>query len=730
MILALPGCRRAGGSVSPEDPDPSTTTDPAAPTPDSPPTEPMALGLADSYACMQREGRLLCWGRTVLLPDGETARPEGLMEMPVSGVDQFAVGSDRVCVIADASLRCWGHDPEESTPPLEEGTTEPIEEVFAVLDPASVQIHNWGVCALDHGGALTCWTDEESDDDYHDEEEEPPWMEQHDMAKDLSSFAMGDRFACGILRGGGIECWGEDPLHVREADHDYDVCLESLEYEECDDEYDECDEYDPEEGCDDEYEAQLAAGWNEGIAIEGIPDPRSLVAGDMFACALTRSGRVFCWGSGSSGELGHGALADSQSPVPVTGLDDAIALAAGADHACAVREDGTVVCWGDDRKAAVGAKGQGTARPVTVPEISDALDVVLTKDLSCAITRTGVPRCWGHDARQRVAGRNKPTKIPTVSLEGVTGLVPFGKNSCASGPKGALHCWGRYDLATKEGVPSFARPRRTPHQGIATLTTRGPCALTTSGEARCWRAFNEMTQGGPSTLVVGGAVTLGAGKSHTCAATEGGRVRCWKERSGKAPIPTPVPGLDAIVDMAVGTRWGCGVRRDGGMDCWMLEASSTVVPTRVPRLSSAAEVTTTGSEFCVRTTEGRVRCWTQDGLSEPSFDHPIEGVEALTAGSDHTCALTGGEVWCWGSNSDGQLGSAAQGSSAGAVRVPELPHVVEIAAGDTHTCARNKDGAVRCWGRGAEGQLGRPPSSHITRPAPLLPDNWETALHR
>ncbi|KAJ1482869.1 regulator of chromosome condensation 1/beta-lactamase-inhibitor protein II, partial [Baffinella frigidus] len=92
----------------------------------------------------------------------------------------------------------------------------------------------------------------------------------------------------------------------------------------------------------------------------------------------------------------------------------------------------------------------------------------------------------------------------------------------------------------------------------------------------------------------------------------------------------------------------------------------------------------------------------------------------LALGSAHTCALLdNGELKCWGLNVDGQLGvgdteNRGDGANEMGVDLPSVDvgsgwTVVEVAAGDLHTCARLENGAaraVKCWGDNFYGQLG------------------------
>ena len=81
---------------------------------------------------------------------------------------------------------------------------------------------------------------------------------------------------------------------------------------------------------------------------------------------------------------------------------------------------------------------------------------------------------------------------------------------------------------------------------------------------------------------------------------------------------------------------------------------------------------------------------------------------ALAIGASHSCAITNsGGVICWGANNYGQLGDGTNAQRLTPVNVVGLSSgVVQISAGENHTCARTNAGAVYCWGRNSYGGLG------------------------
>ena len=92
------------------------------------------------------------------------------------------------------------------------------------------------------------------------------------------------------------------------------------------------------------------------------------------------------------------------------------------------------------------------------------------------------------------------------------------------------------------------------------------------------------------------------------------------------------------------------------------------------------------------------------------------GVIQISAGGSHTCAVTdNGSALCWGSNESGQLGNGTTTDSTMPVPVTELDSgVVQISAGESHTCAVKDDGSAWCWGSDEHGNLGHGASGGIT----------------
>lgn len=111
---------------------------------------------------------------------------------------------------------------------------------------------------------------------------------------------------------------------------------------------------------------RVLGGWV--AAGEGV---RALAVSDACTAAVTSEGRLYTWGSGRSGQLGHGDVLPAPAPRLVRGLGwprvRVVAVSAGPHHTGAVAADGRLYCWGDGQVrvgvcVCVCGGGEGRAR--------------------------------------------------------------------------------------------------------------------------------------------------------------------------------------------------------------------------------------------------------------------------------------------------------------------------------------------------------------------------------
>jgi cysteine-rich repeat protein len=484
----------------------------------------------------------------------------------------------------------------------------------------------------------------------------------------------------------------------------------------------------------------------------------ALTTGYQHTCAVLASGAVWCWGNGAYGRLGNGATANQSSPVQVTGVTTAVAVSAGELHSCARLADGTARCWG---RGANGRLGNGatadSSTPVTVTGLTGAAQLQTGSDFNCARLGDATVRCWGAGAYGRLGNGLTTDQTTPVTVTGLTDAQQLGlgwDHACAIVTDGHARCWG-YGANGRRGDNTTTSTQSTP-TWVALLTDAVAiaggldytCAVLADGTGRCW-GRNTYGQLGDGTSGVDrltpvtvkkltGATDITSGYVHACARHESGGVRCWGETaSGRVGdgqgstdrlTPALVGGLAAAVDLGIGYDHACAVFADGGAWCWgyggngrrgdgaTSETQST--PRWVEGAWDAVHVAAGLNHSCGLFASGKVRCWGHNGSGELGDGTVTQRLTPVTinvpaaveiwAGYDHTCArLANGTARCWGDGSQGQLGDGNKVDHYLPVSVAGLgAKVVEISAGQHHTCALLSDSSIHCFGLNDYGQLG------------------------
>jgi alpha-tubulin suppressor-like RCC1 family protein len=336
-------------------------------------------------------------------------------------------------------------------------------------------------------------------------------------------------------------------------------------------------------------------------------------------------------------------------------------------------------------------------------------------------------------------------------VETIRRMAVGGGHVCAIRSNGSLWCRGAgYGGQLGDGTMPVGRaaPGPVPALGNAVIAAAGgpghTMAVTADRSLWLW-GNNLVHQLGDGTKVnryvpwqspsfAGVAVSASAGHDATCALKTDGTVWCWGENfygqlgdgtSMPRSTPVQVKGLADVTQLAVSvaSQSACARKIDGSVWCWGATLARTeftdfqTTPVRVLAIgNSAAQVAVSGNA-CVRKLDGTLWCWGSnfagylgDG-TETRRPTPVQitsvgnTVADVGVGPNHTCVLKlDNSVWCWGHNLQGQLGNGTDVKSLTAVEVTALGHsVVEIAVGDSLTCARKTDESIWCWGSGADG---------------------------
>ena len=509
-----------------------------------------------------------------------------------------------------------------------------------------------------------------------------------------------------------------------------------------------------------------------GARASGEPDAAagtlaiSIGSGKRHSCALTDTGDVECWGANGTGQLGNGTVVDSSAPVQVNGLDGTVtAVAVGGDHTCALTKTGKVECWGWNRFGQLGDRTHVERHePTGVRGLeSGAAAISAGGAHACALLSGGGVECWGANRYGQLGDGTDMHRSTPVRVRGLSGEVVAvsagGRHTCALTAAGTVECWGANYWGQLGDGTVERRLKAVVVEGLADAAVAisagrfFTCAVLRSGRVACWGA-NFLAQLGddplpysPVPLEVDGldhpAVAVSAGARHACALTTEALVECWGANGygqrgdpafGSSSAPFTVGNLGpSTLAVSAGSYHTCALDADGSIACWgsnfygqLGNGSLFHSPAPVPTtgLSGRAALVTSGEgHTCALTETSLVECWgwnrfgqLGDGLL---VDQPragaVSGLQAAgtaAAGGRHTCALLRSQsdtasVVCWGANHRGQLGGGTAARSSIPKLVKDLAaSAVAVSAGARHTCAVIITGVAECWGANEHGQLG------------------------
>jgi prepilin-type N-terminal cleavage/methylation domain-containing protein len=201
------------------------------------------------------------------------------------------------------------------------------------------------------------------------------------------------------------------------------------------------------------------------VSTSGVLSGRTVTAissGYLHTCAIA-DGQAFCWGGGTSAQLGNGASSNSNVPVAVSTAGvlagkTVTAISAGGFNTCAIA-DGEVFCWGTGTNGMLGNAASSTSNiPVAVSTsgvLSGRTVTAVTNGYvssgshpNCAIA-DGEAFCWGLGTSGQLGNNASSTSnVPVaVSTSGVlsgltvTDIAPSSTHTCAIANDSA-YCWG------------------------------------------------------------------------------------------------------------------------------------------------------------------------------------------------------------------------------------------------------------------------------------------------
>jgi len=370
---------------------------------------------------------------------------------------------------------------------------------------------------------------------------------------------------------------------------------------------------------------------------------KQIVVNEQSTCAISRTGKVYCWGSDQFGQSGNGTAPSQLLPmeidVSLLGITNSFKeIGSGLNYYCGIHESGKIYCWGNNQE---GVMGNGTinneyATPVEIDMSSTGLPNDF-KSLAvglgiawngtehvCAVHSTGQLFCWGDNEGGKLGTGNE-----------VDSLTPIGVNSA--------------QFSSSEIIAASAGHMHT-------------CAIDSNHKLYCWGSNYWGTLGNGNTVdqflpvevdvsslgLTNNFKKVSAGAAHTCAIHDNDKAYCWGVGSlgmlgngsnTNQSLPNEVGFVqsgyaNAIKDISAGIDGTCAIDMNNKGFCWGTNEWG------------ALGIGIMGNIY---------------NLPQPIEDQPPEYAtfkQLSTAHGRHTCGIgTNGKAYCWVYATAGQLGN-------------------------------------------------------------------------
>jgi alpha-tubulin suppressor-like RCC1 family protein len=422
--------------------------------------------------------------------------------------------------------------------------------------------------------------------------------------------------------------------------------------------------------------------------------------------AIDQAGKVWAWGDGQNGKHGNGkSYFYSSTPQQIVGLPPIIDIGIGR-HVLAVDKTGSVWAWGNASGINGGAWGD-YLKPTKLTGLP-AMRKVGVNFENYGIGSDGKLYVWsGSEKNANVYRIYFPSKtFESLSVGDYHGL--------ALDSTGTAWGWG----SNKVGQ-------------IGSITTgEGQIELNGLSVKDVDASDYFLGEEGTSFFVTTSGKVFGLGSNQGLQFA----ISLTNDTTSRSS-PSRIPSLNRVISVTARRRNSFAVTADGAVYGWgpcEFSQPSTCTPSSTPvKIDIPAKiqkVTFGGVSALGLDAQGKVWSWgsafSNLGMSIISstpgiISNPSSAID-IARGTHHGAVVAAdGTVWTWGSNRYGELGIGSVDPDITRdtpQKVPNLSGIVQVAAGQGFTVARDQNGFVWAWGENNGGKFGfeTPESTTIT----------------
>ncbi len=306
--------------------------------------------------------------------------------------------------------------------------------------------------------------------------------------------------------------------------------------------------------------------------------------GNYHAAAIKTDGTLWCWGLGTSGQLGDNTITSKSSPVQtVTFGTNWVQVACGSGQTAAIKTDGTLWAWGDN--ATYGALGDNTTTqrnsPVQTVAFGTNWKQVFCGNFQMAAVKTdGTLWAWGYNYYGQLGDNSTANKSSPVQT------IAFGNN------------W--------KNISTFNCPSALHVACIKTDGTLWMWGANTNGQL----GDNTVTKrSSPVQTIAGGTnwKQVSVGIDHTAAIKTDGTLWTWGSNTNgclgdntttqrNSPVQTITFGKN-WKQVCTGSTFTAAVKTDGTLWTWGLGTSGQLGDNTITSKSSPVQTIMYGTNW-------------------------------------------------------------------------------------------------------------------------------------
>jgi len=322
-------------------------------------------------------------------------------------IEDIQAGHGFSCMLkTDGSVWCWGFN---QVGQLGRSTAKNVQSkpvrVLEIEKITTLSAGNTTVCSLKKDGSVWCWGDKSF---------KQSTARLMKGITGIAQFSIGNSHNCAVRKDGVAWCWGHNNFGQLNR------------------------------------WGTMELSFPPRTPVRSMEKVKMASVGDNRTCVIKQDDKVWCWGYGYGGHMGHGKVVPKTNvrirPVQVKNAEGTTYIELNSAHSCLLKKDGSVWCWGYNN---MGGLGDGTRinrnEPVQVKNLQNVKQISLGYKYSCALKENGSVWCWGGGSFGQLGNGEFSLKESPVKVKGLTKVkrISVGfRHACALKEDATLWCWG------------------------------------------------------------------------------------------------------------------------------------------------------------------------------------------------------------------------------------------------------------------------------------------------